>query len=257
VPSKRIAILSLALLARLFILWFVVARFPHNWLYTRGIELGTLAQSLVAGQGLSSPFGGSTGPTALLAPGYPAIIALFFRIFGSFTFAAAIAVMGMQLLFSVTTVLLIMHVGQVCFGNRTAHLAGIFWAVSLPLIWMPTIFWETCLSTLLLVGMMALALRCEQQPSRYLWALMGAYCGLAALVNPALMLTLLTLLGWASWQTRKTFLYSPLLSLLVLLLVFAPWPIRNARAGCFHSTAEHSRTRTMDGKPSRSNGLSG
>jgi 4-amino-4-deoxy-L-arabinose transferase-like glycosyltransferase len=230
VPSKRIAILCLALLARLFILWFVVARFPHNWLYTRGIELGTLAQSLVAGQGLSSPFGGSTGPTALLAPGYPAIIALVFRIFGSFTFTAAIAVMGMQLLFGVTTVLLIMHVGQVCFGERTANLAGTFWAVSLPLIWMPTIFWETCLSTLLLVGMMALALRSEQQPSRFLWALMGTYCGLAALVNPALLLALLAMLGWASWQARKTFLYSALLSLLFLLLVFAPWPIRNARA---------------------------
>jgi 4-amino-4-deoxy-L-arabinose transferase-like glycosyltransferase len=230
VPSKRIAILSLALLARLFILWFAVARFPHNWLYTRGIELGTLAQSLVAGKGLSSPFGESTGPTALLAPGYPAIIALVFRIFGSFTFTAAIAVMGMQLLFGVTTVLLIMHVGQVCFGERTANLAGTFWAVSLPLIWMPTIFWETCLSTLLLVGMMALALRSEQQPSRFLWALMGTYCGLAALVNPALLLALLAMLGWASWQARKTFLYSALLSLLFLLLVFAPWPIRNARA---------------------------
>ena len=229
-PSKRIAILSLALLARLFILWFAVARFPHNWLYTRGIELGTLAQSLVAGKGLSSPFGESTGPTALLAPGYPAIIALVFRIFGSFTFTAAIAVMGMQLLFGVTTVLLIMHVGQVCFGERTANLAGTFWAVSLPLIWMPTIFWETCLSTLLLVGMMALALRSEQQPSRFLWALMGTYCGLAALVNPALLLALLAMLGWASWQARKTFLYSALLSLLFLLLVFAPWPIRNARA---------------------------
>ena len=173
-PSKRIAILCLALLARLFILWFVVARFPHNWLYTRGIELGTLAQSLVAGQGLSSPFGGSTGPTALLAPGYPAIIALFFRIFGSFTFAAAIAVMGMQLLFSVTTVLLIMHVGQVCFGNRTAHLAGISGRSHCRSSGCRRSF-RRCLSTLLLVGMMALALRCEQQPSRYLWALMGAY----------------------------------------------------------------------------------
>jgi hypothetical protein len=125
---------------------------------------------------------------------------------------------------------LIMHVGQVCFGERTANLAGTFWAVSLPLIWMPTIFWETCLSTLLLVGMMALALRSEQQPSRFLWALMGTYCGLAALVNPALLLALLAMLGWASWQARKTFLYSALLSLLFLLLVFAPWPIRNARA---------------------------
>jgi 4-amino-4-deoxy-L-arabinose transferase-like glycosyltransferase len=225
-----LTIALLALSARLLILLLVVERFPHQWLYSRGIELGTLAQSLVAGQGLSSPFGGSTGPTALLAPGYPAVIALVFRIFGSFTFAAALAVMVMQVLFSVGTVLLIMIVARRCFDGRAADLAGAFWAVSLPLLWMPTIFWETCLSTLLLVGMLALALRCEQKPSRFLWALMGGYCGLAALVNPALLMTLLAPLGWAAWQTRKTLRYSPLLGLLVLVLVFAPWPIRNARA---------------------------
>jgi 4-amino-4-deoxy-L-arabinose transferase-like glycosyltransferase len=225
-----LTIALLALSARLLILLLVVERFPHQWLYSRGIELGTLAQSLVAGQGLSSPFGGSTGPTALLAPGYPAVIALVFRIFGSFTFAAALAVMVMQVLFSAGTVLLIMIVARSCFDGRAADLAGAFWAVSLPLLWMPTIFWETCLSTLLLVGMLALALRCEQKPSRFLWALMGGYCGLAALVNPALLMTLLAVMGWGAWQTRKTLRYSPLLGLLVLLLVFAPWPIRNARA---------------------------
>ncbi len=224
------AILALALVTRLLVLWFVVERFPHRWLYSRGIELGTLAQSLLAGRGLSSPFGGSTGPTALLAPGYPAVIALVFRIFGSFTFAAAMAVMVMQVLFSVGTVLLIMIIARRCFDSRTADLAGVFWAVSLPLLWMPTIFWETCLSTLLLVGMIDLVLRCEQKPSRFLWALMGGYCGLAALVNPALLMALVALVGWAAWQTRKTLQYSPLLGLLVLLLVFAPWPIRNARA---------------------------
>ena len=228
VRPHTLAILALALVTRLLILWFVVERFPHKWLYSRGIELGTLAQSLLAGQGLSSPFGGSTGPTALLAPGYPAVIALVFRIFGAFTFPSAIAVMVMQVLFSVMTVLSIVLVAQRCFDSRTAELAGVFWAVSLPLLWMPTIFWETCLSTLLLVGMIALALRCEQRPSSSLWALMGAYCGLAVLVNPALLMALLALLGWAAWQTRKTFLYSPLLALLVFLLVFAPWPIRNA-----------------------------
>jgi 4-amino-4-deoxy-L-arabinose transferase-like glycosyltransferase len=221
-------VLAAALLLRLLILWFVLARFPRNWLYSRGIELGTLAQALVAGRGLSSPFGGSTGPTALLAPGYPAIVAVLFRIFGSFTFAAAIAVMVMQLLFSVMTVLLIMRVAERCFGIRAANLAGIFWAVSLPLIWMPTIFWETCLSALLLVGMMALALRCERRPGGLLWALMGAYCGLAALVNPSLLPTLLALMGWAAWQTQKTSGYLPV-ALLVLYAVFAPWPIRNAR----------------------------
>ena len=227
--THTVTILMLALAARLLVLWFAVTQFPHNWMYSRGIELGTLAQSLAAGQGLSSPFGGSTGPTALLAPGYPAIICVLFRIFGCFTFTAAIAVILMQVLFSVTTVLLIMMVARRCFDRRTADLAGVFWAVSLPLLWMPEIFWETCLSTLFMVGMIALALRCEQKPSRSLWALMGAYCGSAALVNPALLMALLALLGWAAWQTRKTLRYSPLLGLLVLLLVFAPWPIRNAR----------------------------
>jgi 4-amino-4-deoxy-L-arabinose transferase-like glycosyltransferase len=226
---RPLAILVVALGARLLVVWFAVESFPHNWLYSRGIELGTLAQSLVAGQGLSSPFGGSTGPTALLAPGYPAVIALFFLIFGSFTFTAAIAVMGMQLLFGVMTVLLIMRVAQRCFDNRTANLAGTFWSVSLPLIWMPTIFWETCLSTLLVVGMVALALRCEQRPGGLLWAWMGAYSGLAALVNPALLPASLAVLGWAAWQTRNTLRYSPVLGLFGLLLVFTPWPMRNAR----------------------------
>jgi 4-amino-4-deoxy-L-arabinose transferase-like glycosyltransferase len=158
------------------------------------------------------------------------VIAVLFRIFGSFTFRAAVAVMAMQVLFSVMTVLLIMHIAWQCFGTRTAKLAGIFWAVSLPLLWMPTIFWDTCLSALLLVGMVGSALRCEARPGPFLWTWMGAYTGLAALVNPALLPTLLTVLGWAVWQTRKTYRYSPLLSLLVALLVFAPWPLRNARA---------------------------
>lgn len=226
---RTLAIFCLAFMARLLILWFAIARFPHDWLYSRGIELGTLAQSLAMGQGLSSPFGGSTGPTALLAPGYPALIALFFRIFGSRTFAAAIAIMTVQLLFSVFTVLAIVHVAHRLFGVRAANLAGTFWAVSLPLIWMPTIFWETSLSTLLLVGMIALALHFEQNPSYFLGALTGAYCGVTALVNPALLLAFLAVLGWVAWRTRKVLPYSLVLSVSVLLLVFAPWPIRNAR----------------------------
>jgi hypothetical protein len=222
-------ILALALVARLLIVWFATVQFGRAWLFTRGIELGTLAQSLLTGQGLSSPFGGSTGPTALLAPGYPAIIACIFRLFGSFTFAAAIAVMALQLLFNVLTVWMIMHVGQRCFGSHAANLAGAFWALSLPLLWMPTIFWETSVSTLLLVSAIAWALRYERRPSFLLWALIGAYCGLALLVNPALLLPLVSILGWAAWQTRKTFRYSPFLCLLILLAVYAPWPMRNAR----------------------------
>jgi 4-amino-4-deoxy-L-arabinose transferase-like glycosyltransferase len=76
--------------------------------------------------------------------------------------------------------------------------------------------------------MIGLALRCEERPGPFLWAWIGAYSGLAALVNPALLPALLAVLGWAAWQTRRTSRYSPLLGLLVGLLVFAPWPLRNA-----------------------------
>jgi hypothetical protein len=58
---------------------------------------------------------------------------------------------------------------------------------------------------------------------------MGAYCGLAMLVNPSLMLALLAILGWTVYQTRTGSGYQPWMCLLVLLAVFAPWPIRNAR----------------------------
>jgi 4-amino-4-deoxy-L-arabinose transferase-like glycosyltransferase len=155
------------------------------------------------------------------------------RIFGSFTFQAAVAVMVLQLLFSLATVLLVIQVAEQCFGHRAANLAGTFWAVSLPLVWMPTIFWETCLSTLFLLGMVALSLHAVQRPRPIFWPVfypaLGAYCGVAALVNPALLLTLLALLVWVAWQTRKSGRLWPLLALLVLALVYAPWPVRNAR----------------------------
>jgi hypothetical protein len=58
--------------------------------------------------------------------------------------------------------------------------------------------------------------------------LIGAYSGLAGLVNPSLLPALLALLGWTAWQTRKTPWCFPV-ALLALSMVFAPWPIRNAR----------------------------
>jgi hypothetical protein len=113
-----LAIVTVSVVTRLLVLWFAIARFPHDWLYSRSIELGTLAQSLLTGQGLSSPFGGSSGPTALSAPGYPSVIALVFGIFGSCTFSAVLVAIAMPLLFSVLAVMVIMHVARQCFENQ-------------------------------------------------------------------------------------------------------------------------------------------
>jgi Dolichyl-phosphate-mannose-protein mannosyltransferase len=223
------AILALALALRLAVVSMVLFRYPRNWLFSKSPDLTMLAQSLASGRGLSSPFGGSTGPTAFLAPGYPAVLGLVFRLFGGYSFAAGAVMMGLQTMFAVLTVAVIMHVSCQIFGAPAAKLAGTFWAVSVPLIWLPAVLWETGLSTLLLIGMVALALRSVKNPAKGHWPVMGAYCGLAMLVNPSLMPALFAILGWTVHQTRAIWRPGPWVCLLTWLAVFAPWPLRNAR----------------------------
>jgi hypothetical protein len=222
-------ILTLALVLRLGVVSMVLFCYPRNWLFSKAPDLGFLANSLSSGHGLSSPFGGSTGPTAFLAPGYPAILGLVFRLFGSYSFTSAAAIMGLQTVFAVWTVAMIMHVARRIFGAPTANLAGAFWAISPPLIWLPAILWETGLSTLLLIGMVALAIHAVSKPGKDLWVVMGASCGLAMLVNPSLTLALFAILGWTVYQTRPRLRNGHWVCWLTLLAVFAPWPLRNAR----------------------------
>jgi 4-amino-4-deoxy-L-arabinose transferase-like glycosyltransferase len=222
-------ILALALVLRLGVVSTVLFLYPRNWMLSKSPDLVFLAQSLVSGRGLSSPFGGSTGPTAFLAPGYPAILALAFRLFGGYSFVSGAVMMGLQTLFAVLTVAFIMDICSRIFGAPAANLAGAFWAVSPPLIWLPAVLWETSLSILLLTGMVALALRGADKQGGGLWMIMGAYCGLAMLVNPSLMLSLFAIVGWTIYQARPVGIYEPCMWLLVFLAIFAPWPIRNAR----------------------------
>jgi len=222
------AVLGTALAARLLMLWSTLVVHPPTWLYSRGIEMGLLADSLLHGHGYSSPFGVSTGPTAFIAPGYPTLIAAIFLIFGTYSFASAIAIMGLQILVSLATIWLMMRIAREALDEQTAVVAGVFWALSLPVLFIPTIFWETSLSACAMVGLIAAALRCDRSPSMRLWIATGAGCGVVGLINPALLPSILAVLGWAAWKTWKRIRMAPVVGLLALLLVYSPWPIRNA-----------------------------
>ena len=95
-PWRRtfVVIFWLALISRLVVLLITLHTKPHNWLYSKGIEMGLLADSLVHGLGYSSPFGVPTGPTAFIAPGYPTLIAAVFLLFGSYSYVSAIVIMS-------------------------------------------------------------------------------------------------------------------------------------------------------------------
>src|ERR1700692_4865717 len=150
-------ILALALAARCMVLWSVYRQFSAAWFFHRGTEMGLLAQSLLQKRGLSSPFGGATGPTAFIAPGYPLFVALIFKIFGSYTLLSAMVIMGTNVVLNLLTVLLIMQLALRLSNQRAALLAGLFWAISPPLIWMPTIFWETNVSCCVMAASLTFA----------------------------------------------------------------------------------------------------
>jgi hypothetical protein len=221
-------VLAVALVVRMMVLYDTATRYPHDWLYNRGIEMGLLANSLVHGLGYSSPFGGTTGPTAFIAPGYPTLVAAIFLLFGSYTFASAIVIMALQVFVSVLTIGLMMHVARETLGTRVANIAGAFWALSIPLLYIPTIFWETSLSACAVVGMVALALRCRRTPTMAAWVLLGACSAVAGLINPALLPSLGAIVGWVAYETWGVSRTAPAVGVLTMLLVFSPWPIRNA-----------------------------
>ena len=227
-PRPVLVIYGVAVLMRMLAMWLSITSHPHTWLFSHPWEMGLLATSLLHHQGYSSPFGVPTGPTAFIAPGYPTLIAGIFAVFGIDSFASAMVIMSMQIALGLFTIWLIMHVTRTVFDQRSATLAGAFWAVSPPLLFIPEIFWETSFSAASIIGAVALALRIKDNPTLRAWIGFGACCAVMTLINPALLFSLLAIFCWLAWQTRGYSWKAPVLGLLTLIIVFSPWPIRNA-----------------------------
>lgn len=227
-------VLSTAFLLRVVLIVSVLSHQGPAWFFSRGSEMGFLADSVVHGHGLSSPFGVPTGPTAIVAPGYPLLTALVFRVLGSYSWPAALCLMLLNAGCNTVTVYLIYRLARALADERAATLAAMFWAYSLPLLWMPTIFWETSLSCMLALGMVSYMLGVRQGRSPRSWFACGALCGLAGLLNPALLPSFLLLSAYTLWRTSSPALRSRFAAYLAAaVMVYSPWPIRNARV--FHA----------------------
>jgi hypothetical protein len=106
--------------------------------------------------------------------------------------------------------------------------AGLFWALWLPIIWLPTVFWETSFSCCILIGSIAFAGWLERRGSNWRFLTAGACIAVAGLINPALLPALLSLLLWVAYKRRRTEPLGAIFALATLTVVFLPWPVRNA-----------------------------
>lgn len=214
-------ILLLALVAHVAVALEFFNFSPVPPLTSWGFENIAIALSLHAGHGFSSPFFTPSGPTAIMAPGYPLLLAGMIRVFGTGSLAASIVV-TLQVLFSLLTVVVVMYIARLHFGSRTANLAGFVCALSPPMLMTPLKIWDTSLSALLLAGFFAAVSAGQIRRLKFVPA--GAACALAGLINPSLIPALCAICAWAAWKAKKF----PWAGILAFLIVFSPWPLRNA-----------------------------
>ncbi len=201
----------------------------QNFLF--GYETGRIAASLAQGTGFANPFSGITGPTAWVAPVYPYLAALVFRLFGVYTETSAFVLLTLNSLVSALTVIPLYLIARRVFGPRVARWSGWAWTL-LPFIiyWAVKWIWETSLSALLLTTVFWLTLKLEEDRrlSTFLW--WGLAWGILALANPACV-SFLPFAGiwvcYRRWRLGLRWLAPTVVSALVFIAVITPWEIRN------------------------------
>lgn len=202
-----------------------------------GWEMGWTARSIVLGRGFSSPFLPFTGPTALVPPLYPYLIASVERLLGLYTAKSALAILSLNSVFSAFTAIPIYFGARTVLRERGARVAALVWTVYPYAIYFSADrVWDYALTGLLL----SLAFWVSLEVHRYglfAWAGFGLLCGAATLANPSVLLVLAPAGVIALNRTRgpmgdRRWFLEGLCAALVALAICLPWAIRNQRT--FH-----------------------
>jgi 4-amino-4-deoxy-L-arabinose transferase-like glycosyltransferase len=205
----------------------------HVDLQITGQESGLIAWSLATGQGFSHPFRGYEASTGWLAPVFPALWSVGFRIFDPKLGEGGIYYC--QLLnaaFSAFTCWPIYWLGRKVFNIRIGLAAAWAWAfmplaILFPLEWT----WDQSLSAMVLAFLACATYKTrEARADSMVWTGYGCMWGFAALVNPALCVVLPFFLFWIVCCRRLNnapALRPVLRFVLLFVLAIIPWTIRN------------------------------
>jgi 4-amino-4-deoxy-L-arabinose transferase-like glycosyltransferase len=216
-----------------FVLWKKTYVYIPGNAVPFGPEVCSIASHIVRGQGFSSPFHQDTGPTAWVAPVYPYLVALVFRLFGIYSVASAIVLLGFQCLLAAATGITIHALSRRTLGVQTGFWAAWIWTLS-PIFfrWPVSWIWDFAASAFLLSAVFIVTLDVAEKNTRKLWLSLGALWALIALTNPALLsLMPFSFLHSAFANHRKLrpwFASAALAGVLFAALVL-PWLVRNER----------------------------
>jgi len=193
------AMIHAALALRLVVMCFTykIQLDPSQDHLAFGWETGRVARSIVTGEGFSSPYSEPTGPTALIPPVYPYLVAGVFKVLGIYTASSALVLLTLNNLFSSLTCLPVFLIARKVFGLQVAVWAGWTWVIFPYSIGLSnTVIWETSFTTLLLTLLVLATLYLETSNRTTDWIGYGLLWGFTGLTSPATLSVLPFLAGW-------------------------------------------------------------
>ncbi len=236
-PSRRppyVTMFLVALAIRVTVTHFLY----REWLDPFVLEhwaFGRIGRSLATGHGFGNPMA-STGPSALLPPIYPYILAAIFKLFGVYTKSSIIAALVLNGIISSATCIPVYYLAKKNFGERAAKWAGWGWALSPYGIYYGADWaWSTPLITLLLCCLFLWALNLEDDnpcvgSTVARWFAFGLVTGAAILTEPSILsviplLTLYTL--YRRYRQNRPWIAQAAAAAIAVAVVIAPWTYRN------------------------------
>ena len=198
-----------------------------------GFEMGWTARSIALGHGFSGPFQPITGPTAIVPPLYPYILAGIFKLFGLYTPLAAFVTLLMNSIFSSLTCIPVYGAAKEASGERLARWATVGWAIyPFAVYFSAARVWDYALTSLLFACCFWWAMRLHRAVRVRTWVLFGLVFGVTALSNPSIVSMLPFLLMIAVWRARQIGMpgiMRAMIAFSAFVLVLVPWTVRNAR----------------------------
>jgi 4-amino-4-deoxy-L-arabinose transferase-like glycosyltransferase len=198
-----------------------------------GAEMGWVASRLALGRGFSSPFFPSTGPTALVPPLFPYLLAAVFRTFGLYTAKSAFVILSLDSLLSALTCIPVYLSLKYAAGEKPARLAGWLWVIyPFAIYFSGAQVWDYALTSFLFATCFCLAQRLHLQDRFLVWFGFGVLYGVTTLSNPSVLSLFPFLLLTALWKVRRVggrWLLFGIVTVVALVVVVGAWTVRNDR----------------------------
>jgi len=213
-----ILIFILALILRLTYVLF----FPQLEIESDALEYDTIGWNLASGAGFSLD---PRVPTPVRPPMYPFFLSLIYLIFGHSYLTVRLA----QAIVGALTCLVVYWIGKEIFDEGVGGATSLIFALYPALIGYTGSLLSETLFTFLLSIVVLFLVRAVKNRSSKLFAVSGAFLGVATLCRSAMIsFPLFLLMGlWILHRLNVKTIVHFLVFLLAMVIVLAPWTLRN------------------------------